>query len=322
MPTNHRVDVDLATYQALLEGRKCAHALDGHVGDNVAFVYTKPDGQEVAVWKGVTHADAVLSLGRPSLNDGKVRAVGVDPGLANTGICGVVYDIDTGAYSCGGIAFVKTKSQNAAKETHLRKTVFTVRRVERIWTDLQRLVGAFSPDIIGVEAYSVYEGKDYQNLRDAAHAVFKALGVDVKKGFPTAGVAAFRDFLIPHLARPDFYAALNKLRIATDQFRFVRGRGDAAQTLLAYGAVLCTGYAGGTPVMPFQPADLKREVAGRKSATKADVAAAVEELVPDLAGTLEAQKVAKGDREHVYDAAGHGILAVRKLLELRRTAGV
>lgn len=337
MPQNHRVDVDLATYEALLANKKRAHAFSDsaqspHVGDNVAFVYEKPGDppREVAVWRGITHIDreeqqgrSTASLGRPrDFMPHLVRAVGVDPGLANTGICALTLNTDTGEYRCDGIAFVKTKSQKAAGETHLRKTVFTVRRVERVYRELERIVDAFVPDVVGVEQYTVYEGKDYQNLRDAAQAVFQTLGVDVKRGFPSQGTVAFRDFLLPHLDRPDFFAAMNKLRIAADAFRFVRGRGDAAQTLLIFATVLCTAYRLEAPVFPWMPADIKRAVVGKKSATKADIARGICERVPNLEETVQAQVRAKGDHEHVYDAAAHAYLSIRKLLELRKTAGL
>lgn len=86
---------------------------------------------------------------------------------------------------------------------------------------------------------------------------------------------------------------------------------------MVYGGICWYGYTQGILVLPFLPADLKRRVAGKVSASKQAVQQALNTNVfPQLNQRL--QQFPMGKREHIADAAGHALLAVEEVFALRQ----
>jgi Holliday junction resolvasome RuvABC endonuclease subunit len=88
---------------------------------------------------------------------------------------------------------------------------------------------------------------------------------------------------------------------------------------MVYGLVVGLGLAHGLTVIPLRPDDLKRQFTGRASASKDDVGTAVVGQVSGLAELVA--KLPKGQHEHVTDAAGHALLGLHEMVELRRSMG-
>jgi Holliday junction resolvasome RuvABC endonuclease subunit len=91
------------------------------------------------------------------------------------------------------------------------------------------------------------------------------------------------------------------------------------KSAMVYGLVVGLGLAHGLTVIPLRPDDLKRQFTGRASASKDDVGAAVIGQVSSLAELLAT--LPTGQHEHVTDAAGHALLGLHEMLELRRSMG-
>jgi hypothetical protein len=68
------------------------------------------------------------------------------------------------------------------------------------------------------------------------------------------------------------------------------------------------------------PSDLKRVFTSSASASKEAVADVVLGQVPGLAAFLD--RLPAGQHEHVTDAAGHALLGLREMVEMRRMMGV
>lgn len=96
--------------------------------------------------------------------------------------------------------------------------------------------------------------------------------------------------------------------------------GNAWKTALGYQTVVVFGWSQGWNVMPFHSGDLKRCFLGKQGGTKDEVAQAMFQKVEGLEEAV--QKLAKGHREHVTDAAGHAYLALVELYRIRQAAGI
>jgi Holliday junction resolvasome RuvABC endonuclease subunit len=99
-----------------------------------------------------------------------------------------------------------------------------------------------------------------------------------------------------------------------------RGGGNAWKVAMAYGLVHGVGLAHGLAIMSFQPADLKRTFPGKLSASKEEVATILFDQVDGLEVYL--QQLPSGQHEHVTDAAGHALLGLFEMIELRRSMGM
>ena len=99
-----------------------------------------------------------------------------------------------------------------------------------------------------------------------------------------------------------------------------RGGGNAWKAAVVYGLVQGLGLAQGLQVLPFVPSDLKRVFTRSASASKQAVADVVLGQVTGLAAFLD--QLPAGQHEHVTDAAGHALLGLREMAEMRRMMGV
>jgi Holliday junction resolvasome RuvABC endonuclease subunit len=89
---------------------------------------------------------------------------------------------------------------------------------------------------------------------------------------------------------------------------------------MVYGLAVGLGLAHGLTIIPLRPDDLKRQFIGRANASKGEVGAAVVGQVSGLAELLS--PLPAGQHEHVTDAAGHALLGLFEMIELRRSMGM
>lgn len=101
---------------------------------------------------------------------------------------------------------------------------------------------------------------------------------------------------------------------------FVRQSAAAMKCAAVYGMVMGFSFARNIVAFPFRPGDLKKGVTGKLNSSKEDVRAALAGKVINLESFL--QKIPEGELEHVGDAAGHALLALREMHEMRKMLGV
>lgn len=251
-----------------------------------------------------------------------VTALGIDPGFQRCGI-GAVHRAADGQLVSAGVRYVEIKKGKGKGFEQLRVSMDDERRVHGYYDAFVSAIEAVEPKVVGVECYTVHEPVEYQYLRSSAAAFMAFLGLGGKNARPTfatpeAFLAAFRDSEI----FIQFLKLLGDLKYRVDAFKYVRGRGAAAKTMLVYSAALCAAYRFGLPVFVFMPVDLKKAATGGVKASKEDVEAGLCQLIPGLEVKVAAKIPAKGQRNHVYDAVGHAYMALREYERWLQSSGL
>lgn len=238
-----------------------------------------------------------------------LMALGVDPGLANTGI-GAIAALPDGRVVSAGVEFIKTEKNKDKRFEHLRVSMDDARRLEEIHKGLTLAVDRIKPSVIGVETYTVFDSTDHTHLRDVAAAFVGFLGLTrgAKPSFNDA--AAFAAVFADPSLFGKFLEHLVALSESTDAFRVARGRGDAAKTYGVYTLVLSIAFARGIPIYAFMPVDLKKIACGRAQASKTEVADGLKLRIEGLEDKMTEKGVAKSKQEHCYDSSGHALLAL------------
>jgi len=95
---------------------------------------------------------------------------------------------------------------------------------------------------------------------------------------------------------------------------------SAWKTAVVYGGILYFAYSRHMFVAPFLPLDLKRRFAGKKGASKIEVAEGLYPLVSGLEDMISA--LPKSKREHAVDAAGHAFLVFEEIDKTRELLGI
>jgi Holliday junction resolvasome RuvABC endonuclease subunit len=95
---------------------------------------------------------------------------------------------------------------------------------------------------------------------------------------------------------------------------------SAWKTAVVYGGILFYAYSQGMFAAPFLPLDLKRRFAGKKGASKMDVADGLFPLVDGLEEKIS--RLPKTKREHAVDAAGHAFLVFEEVDKTRELLGI
>lgn len=98
------------------------------------------------------------------------------------------------------------------------------------------------------------------------------------------------------------------------------GLNIGGKTMAVYGSVLGWGETVGLFVAAYLPADLKMRFCANKSASKTQVRRALYKQVVGLQELIEAK--AKGEHEHLGDAAGHAVLALEETDQMRQMLGL
>ena len=129
-----------------------------------------------------------------------IVSLGVDPGFACAGF-GVVKR-SNGLYTAEHIELVETKRAKDAKKRGIRMTDDDVRRMSELAKIIDSLFQAFSPKLVGVEAFSVFSAK----------------GAGVKAAYSyaiTVGLAAVYDVPVYAYTPQEIKVAMTKNKSST-----------------------------------------------------------------------------------------------------------
>lgn len=96
--------------------------------------------------------------------------------------------------------------------------------------------------------------------------------------------------------------------------------GTAWKCAVVYGMLYGFAFSQDLVIMPFRATDLKQKITNKKSASKEDVEHALESQIMGLKDSLAV--FPKTKHEHAADAAGHALMGLRELHELRQAMGV
>lgn len=206
---------------------------------------------------------------------------------------------------------VRTEPSNGKSFSKMRTSMDDARRIQIIWSHVNSVIELLKPDVIGVEAYTVYEPKEGRLLKDAAADILESVPLAAPPSADGAVVTA------PPLSIDINFTKLTKLREALAVQKGGPGLGQAAKTILVYGVVLGAAYKAGVPVFVFSPSDLKTTFGGSRGASKDDVGAGLVRIVHGLDAQLAEKVPQKTLREHAQDATGHAVLALRELRQYR-----
>lgn len=241
-----------------------------------------------------------------------IIGLGIDPGLAKTGIAAVARFPD-GSYRSCGVRVSRTEPEKDRAFSRTRAAQDDSHRIHAHWLLIKDAIERIKPNVVGVENYLTFEPKDVVELREAAAGVVGFLGT----GAPTPGdiqrVVGEQAFL--HRFVDVLTTLAGKLSFASKGI----GLGQAAKTIAVFGMVLGCAYAANLPVFVFQPGDIKR-FGGRRGASKEEVGAGLEQLVFGLQDEMSVKVPQKTLKEHAWDATGHAILATEALAALQLDA--
>ena len=93
--------------------------------------------------------------------------------------------------------------------------------------------------------------------------------------------------------------------------KFAQAGGNAWKTIIAYGVSTAAAYQANLRVYAHDPFELKAGVVGYVQASKQAVEDAILAVLPGAAEAVERADIKDKDREHVFDAMGHALLALR-----------
>lgn len=100
---------------------------------------------------------------------------------------------------------------------------------------------------------------------------------------------------------------------------YMRQSAASAKCSVVFGLAIGFGHSSGLVIHPFRPMDLKARIAHCKSASKEDVEKALYGQIEGLESLLP--DYPKGQHEHLADAAGHALMALQDMRELRKRMG-
>jgi Holliday junction resolvasome RuvABC endonuclease subunit len=233
-------------------------------------------------------------------------ALGIDPGWAKCGIAAIA-SVD-GTYRSAGVRLVRTSPNKDKRFEHLRVAADDERRLREYYEAFCESIEKVKPHVIGVEVYTIREVREYEQLRDAAAAFLSYVGLGGKAAPPFSTAMEF----VTHVggAWEGFMDRCRGLARAVDAFRVVRGRGAAAKTYGVYTTAMCAAYRYGVPIYPFMATDLKKRATGQVRATKKAVEDALCQVIEGLREDVDTNIKAKKMHEHLFDAGGHGLMAL------------
>jgi len=219
-----------------------------------------------------------------------------------------------GSLHCGGVRLSHT--ENDKGKSHSRLTTDILRRVRAHSDAFSQAIKDARPNVIGIESYQIFDDRNVTGLYTSARRLLSLFGLAGSGQVPA--VQSAEELVSVFQAPGDTFARfitclvdIQKAIKNEGSFMGGRGRGAASKTMLVYGAAMCAGFNANLPVFVHSPTELKVGVCKKKSASKQDVADALNRLIPNLEEKVTASIRAKGKHEHVYDAVGHGLLALR-----------
>lgn len=241
-----------------------------------------------------------------------IIGLGVDPGLAKTGIAGVAR-FEDGTYRSLGVRVSRSAPTKDRGFSRMRTSNDDHRRIREHWVQIFNATQLLKPNVIGVENYLTFEPKDVEELRDAAGALLGFLGTSAPSTEDLRRVLSEQHFL------PRFAELLCHLAARVSTSSKGIGLGQAAKTIAVFGAALAVGFAAGIPTLVFQPYEIKKfaQLPKGQKASKEQVGAGLERLVHGLTEQMHEKVPQKTLREHGWDATGHAILAADEFAAMR-----
>lgn len=113
------------------------------------------------------------------------------------------------------------------------------------------------------------------------------------------------------------------LAVCVEAFSPPRNSSSASKVAMAWGALVAVARAHHVPVLQVSPQGLKIALTGDKTASKGDIAAAVEARCYSTPSSTQVERIPRSRREHVYDAAAAAIACMQSdavRLAMRRGA--
>jgi len=237
-----------------------------------------------------------------------IMALGIDPGWAKTGISAIA--LVDGKLTSAGVRLVKTEKNKDKRFERLRVSMDDERRHREFYDAFCESIEKVKPNVIGVEVYTIRESQDYEKLRAAGAAFLTFMGFGSKAArTPFSSSAELQQALADPGVFQQFLSHLERMQATVQGFSVARGRGAAAKTYGVYVAVLCAARKYGVPTYGFMPSDLKMRACKKRSASKKEVELALGTEVAGLADTIGKVR-AKSMHEHLFDAAGHSLMAL------------
>jgi Holliday junction resolvasome RuvABC endonuclease subunit len=231
-----------------------------------------------------------------------IIALGIDPGLAKTGI-GAVARYPDGSYQSRGVRVSRSEPGRDHKFfNRVRAAQEDQRRIREHWVMIRNSIQIIQPHAIGIENYLTFEPKDVIELREAAGKVLSFLGTSVPTIDDLKRVFTDTMFLVR------FAEVLAELAAKVSFSSKGIGLGQAAKTIAVFGAAMGAAFTAGVPVFVFQPSDIKK-FGGKRGASKEEVGTGLEMLVFGLKEQMAEKVPQKTLKEHAWDATGHAILA-------------
>lgn len=234
--------------------------------------------------------------------------VGIDPGFSRTGVCVLVGPHGAEGAASSAWRVIDGAVLRTAKDGALARSegvlADDLRRVRAIASGVEERVWFYTPDVIAVEAYVVFDDAAAEEATRAARDLTSFL----------AGVEATEQLraVLDQGLGPEVLQRVRALEHAVKRRSSVRGRGAAAKTLGTYHAVVGAAARVGARLDVRYPQQLKRALLGRAAGTKADIERAVRAHLGDqLDLVLERRGVPPSERTHAYDACGHGLASLK-----------
>lgn len=234
------------------------------------------------------------------------RALAWDLGLANAAAAAVQH-LD-GKLTLRGVRYMPT----TADAKHPSASMDDARRLRELYVHAVEMVAAVRPNVIVMEAYTVYDTKWIEDLRVLASRLLATLGFGGRRSAPGAlrSAAAFAQAA----TSPTLYTSMLDIAEGVDktlaQAGKTRGRGAAAKVLSVQGVILSVAFQYDIPYLLQTPTQIRHALLNRPKGTKEEIAAAVRARLPDIEGACDAKGIPADKREHCLDAAAHALLGL------------
>jgi Holliday junction resolvasome RuvABC endonuclease subunit len=247
-------------------------------------------------------------------------ALGIDPGWAKCGISAVARS--EGRLISAGVKLVKTGRNKDKRFEHLRVSMDDERRHREYFDAFCESIEKVQPHVIGVEVYTIHESKDYEKTRNAAAAFLAFMGLGGKAArAPFSSPAELLEVMGNEDVFKQFLGHMEAMQLAVAGFKKARGRGAAAKTYGVYTSALAAARKYKIPIYGFMPVDLKKRACRKVSASKKEVEDALGNEVEGLKDNIDKVR-AKTMHEHLYDASGHGVMALETYEHWMRDSGM
>jgi Holliday junction resolvasome RuvABC endonuclease subunit len=311
--------VDAAAFTAIAHGQLNYARVppDARSGDLV-WVHPTPGAAAAAaaatnqgVFRELAYVDSgVANLSYPTVRRPAKVVMGVDPGFANTGVVVLAGPHGPEGRAAAAWEVIDVACIRTSKDAQLAKTAGVLaddlRRLDLIRSGLSNRARYYTPDIVSVEAYVVFDDHAAESSNAAARDLtgfMAGIQTEAQLRALAADETGHARRLLEHI---------DQLGRTIRARSTVRGRGAAAKTLGVYHSTCALAQELGVTLEARYPQQLKRALLGKQSGTKGEIQAGVRRLLGDqLEAAMVARGIPRGAHEHCWDAAGHALASLR-----------